>query len=285
MIDQSIIILGDAHDVLGQDLQDFFVAGDSGLVVIVDDLVDDAVLVDSVLRAAVFSIDNFFALGNGNALSVGVLPGLGSAADPAFHQVRVGAVIDSVRDVTDTGHIVVSGHIAHLVALVVIPLLAFADLEGPLLAQNGLAVVVDVLFVLDAPLGGAAGDDVAVLIVLNQGIDAVSTDDQVGGSTGRQVVQGGQLRGIGAVIDLILASNTAVGTNVGAFDLRGGVSIGVGVGLIVVSGLIAVVSGGIVVAAASQARQNHHSSHQQSQILLHVLLSPFTFLQNLSARL
>jgi hypothetical protein len=72
---------------------------------------------------------------------------------------------------------------------------------------------------------------------------------------------------------------------VGAFDLRGGVSIGVGVGLIVVSGLIAVVSGGIVVAAASQARQNHHSSHQQSQILLHVLLSPFTFLQNLSARL
>ena len=131
--------------------------------------------------------------------------------DPTLHQVAVGAVHSGIADVTGSGHIVVSGYGVLLVAVRIVPILAGAQMEGP-----GKAVFAYF------PGFGAAGQYVAVGVVLNKGIDGVSADYQFVSGATYQIVHGGHFAGVQRTVHLLVSELTAIGADVGfRFGLDG----------------------------------------------------------------
>ena len=169
-----------------------------------------------------------------------VVEGLG-VLDAGGLAVGQGLVLGG-HDVLQRVHKVVGGQLRDLVALVVIPLDALAQVEGP-----GQAVLGGL------PGLGQARDDVAVAVVLDQGVDDVGRHGLIPLLRGDQVVQRGHLGAVQGLIDHGLA-----GIRRGLLAIR---SAG---GVRGRSGLA-----GRSRAGAGSHGQDHRDAQHQSKKLLH----------------
>ena len=262
MINQGQVVNGFYAQIFGSDSGDLSPGVVLfGFLVPVRTFVDNAVGVNhEVLLFADFSA-LLYGVGQ---LSGGVVEQFGSVHDPAVHQVAVGAVHGGIADVTGSGHVVVSGYGVLLVAVRIVPILAGAQMEGP-----GKAVFAYF------PGFGAAGQYVAVGVVLNKGIDGVGADYELVGGAAYQIVHGGHFAGIQRTVHLLVSELTAVGADVGfRFGLHG--SLG---GLSAFGRLLGFGSAGLIgvgrgsALAAGEARYYHHDSKQHSKRFLHCVLS------------
>ena len=125
------------------------------------------------------------------------------------HQVGNAGVIGGGQHILQGIHEVVGGHFGHGVALVVVPLHALAQVEGP-----------GQLILGHFPALGQAGDDLGDAVVLHQGINHVGTNGLVPGVAAGEVVQGGNFAGVqGSVhtivtlVGLVCEENASDGSN------------------------------------------------------------------------
>ena len=100
------------------------------------------------------------------------------------------------EDILRGGDEVVGGHLSHGLALVVIPLHALAQMEGP-----GQAVVADL------PGFRQAGNDLAGRVVLHQGVYHVGAHRLIPGGGGGQIVEGGNLASIEGGVGFLSVSH------------------------------------------------------------------------------
>ena len=218
--------------------------------------VDDAVLIDdSILIGALLS-----ALRDRSSGISGVVDGLCRVHEPAFHEVGVVALVVRIADVTGSRNVVMRSDGILLVAVRIVPVLTLAEVERP-----GEAVRANF------PALGSARDDVAVRIVLHEGVDGVRTDDEVIGAAAGKVVHRADFAGVQGAEHLLVREFTTI--RAGGHRLLGGGGSLVRCrgfhrsgrfGRRIVSGLI----------AACKDANDHNDRHQQGKKFLHVVFSP-----------
>ena len=131
-------------------------------------------------------------LGEIGDFAIVVLRGIEDVGSAGHHISHVG-LIDGIQHILKRSHKVSSGHISHGVAVVVVPLLAFAELEGPGQLVGGAF-----------PGLSQAGDQLADVVVLHQSIDDVGANGLIPGGAGGQVVEGRDFAAIKGRVDRFL---------------------------------------------------------------------------------
>ena len=134
-----------------------------------------------------------------------VIVGLGVVYHRAgvVHVLAAG-IVDGVIDVLGGGDPVVGGDVRHFLAVLVHPLHALADVEGPL----GHVLVA-------LPALGQRRNDVAVAVIFHKAVHHVGADGVLVGGGGGQVVQGGDFAGIQRAEGLGLRRGIAAGRGAG----------------------------------------------------------------------